>query len=131
MFKMAGSQPSPPYFSHNQASQPVPGKSSSCSGGRQAHRSSVAGPLYYCITYCITESLLSVITVRVPKDIKRRLTKRRVNVSETVRILLEKHVKELELKDLADGLEDVKNRIGGRIDARSIAKLVREDREAR
>ncbi len=74
---------------------------------------------------------MSVITVRVPKDIKRRLTKRRVNVSETVRILLEKHVKELELKDLADRLEDVKNRIGGRIDARSIAKLVREDREAR
>ncbi len=74
---------------------------------------------------------MSVITVRVPKDIKGRLTKRRVNVSETVRILLEKHVKELEFKDLADRLEDVKNRIGGRIDARSIAKLVREDREAR
>jgi hypothetical protein len=37
----------------------------------------------------------------VPKDVRRILQKRRVNVSETVRALLEEYVRKLDLKDLA------------------------------
>jgi len=74
---------------------------------------------------------LSVITVRVPKEVKRKLERRRVNVSETVRTLLERYVGELELRDLASRLELLKERLGGRIDAELVARAVREDREAR
>jgi hypothetical protein len=74
---------------------------------------------------------LSIITVRVPKEVKRKLERRRVNVSETVRTLLERYVGELELRDLASRLELLKERLGGRIDAELVARAVREDREAR
>jgi hypothetical protein len=74
---------------------------------------------------------LSVITVRVPKQIKRILEKRRVNVSETVRALLEEYVKKLESKELASRLDSLRDRVGSRIDPEIVAKLVREDRKAR
>jgi len=74
---------------------------------------------------------VTVITVRVPREIKRRLERRRVNVSKTVRTLLEGYVAELELQDLAARLDALKERLGGRIDGERVAALVREDREAR
>lgn len=74
---------------------------------------------------------MSVITVRVPKQIKRILEKRRVNVSETVRALLEEYVKKLESKELASRLDSLRDRVGSRIDPEIVAKLVREDRKAR
>jgi len=74
---------------------------------------------------------VTVITVRVPREIKRRLERRRVNVSKTVRTLLEGYVAELELQDLAARLDALKERLGGRIDGERVARLVREDREAR
>ncbi|MGD0175579.1 MAG: hypothetical protein ABSC50_01995 [Candidatus Bathyarchaeia archaeon] len=74
---------------------------------------------------------MSVITVRVPKQIKRILEKRRVNVSETVRALLEEYVKKLESKELASRLDSLRDRVGSRIDPEVVAKLVREDRRAR
>jgi hypothetical protein len=74
---------------------------------------------------------LSVITVRVPKQIKKILEKRRVNVSETVRAFLEEYVKKLESKELASRLDSLRDRVGSRIDPEVVAKLVREDRKAR
>lgn len=74
---------------------------------------------------------MNVITVRVPKQIKRILEKRRVNVSETVRALLEEYVKKLESKELASRLDSLRDRVGSRIDPEVVAKLVREDRRAR
>jgi predicted DNA-binding protein len=74
---------------------------------------------------------MSVITIRLPKEIKRRLQKRRLNVSETVRNLLERYVAELELQDLADRLETLKERLAGRIDPELLTRLVRQDRETR
>jgi len=74
---------------------------------------------------------LSVITVRIPKQIKRVLEKRRVNISETVRAFLEGYVHDLEMKDLAERLDALRHRVGGKIEAEAVAKLVREDRKAR
>jgi mRNA-degrading endonuclease RelE of RelBE toxin-antitoxin system len=74
---------------------------------------------------------MSVITVRVPRKIKKTLEKYNVNISETVRKLLEKYLEELERRDLSRRLETLKNRLGGKIQPKLIAKLVREDREAR
>ena len=72
-----------------------------------------------------------MISVRIPSELKERLEKYGVSVSEAVRELLKRHVEELELRDLADRLEGLKGRLGGRVNPGLIARLVREDREAR
>ena len=74
---------------------------------------------------------MSVITVRIPKEVKRVLEKRRVNISETVRAFLEQYVRDMESRELAGRLEALRDRVGNKIDADSIAKLVREDRKSR
>lgn len=84
--------------------------------------------MYYAVYYGIA---MTVITVRLPREVKRRLERRRVNVSETVRALLEQYVRQLELGDLAAKLDMLMERVGPKIDPELIARLVREDREAR
>jgi hypothetical protein len=74
---------------------------------------------------------MSVITIRVAREIKEKLEKYNVNVSETVRKLLDKYLVELELKNLAERLELLRERLSNKIDPKLVAKLVREDREIR
>ena len=74
---------------------------------------------------------MSVITVRVARNIKEKLEKYNINVSETVRKLLDKYLVELELKDLEEKLDQIRERLSDKIDPQLIAKLVREDRETR
>jgi mRNA-degrading endonuclease RelE of RelBE toxin-antitoxin system len=74
---------------------------------------------------------MSVITIRVAREIKEKLEKYNVNISETVRKLLDKYLVELELKTLAERLELLKERLSGKIDPKLVVKLVREDRETR
>jgi antitoxin CcdA len=74
---------------------------------------------------------MSMITIRVPEEVKQKLEKFDVNISETVRNLLDKYLSELESKDLAKRLEDLKANVGTVIDPELIAGLVREDRETR
>ena len=74
---------------------------------------------------------MNVITVRVPKEIKEKLEKHDVNISETVRKLLYEYLSELEMKNLAKRLELIREHLNGKIDPEQVARLVREDREAR
>jgi len=74
---------------------------------------------------------VSVITIRVPREIKEKLKKYKVNVSETLRALLDEYLVELELKNLSKRLELLKERLSSKIDPNVVAKLVREDREMR
>jgi predicted DNA-binding protein len=74
---------------------------------------------------------MTVITIRVPKEIKEKLEKYNVNTSEAVRELLDKYISELELKNLVERLESIKERLGVKIDPKMIAKLTHEDREVR
>jgi hypothetical protein len=74
---------------------------------------------------------MSVITIRVAREIKEKLEKYNVNVSETVRKLLDKYLVELELRNLAERLELLRERLSNKIDPKLVAKLVREDREIR
>jgi len=74
---------------------------------------------------------MSIITIRVAKEIKDKLEKYNVNVSKTVRKMLEKYLGELELGNLAERLELLRERLSGKIDPKLVAKLVREDREIR
>ncbi len=72
---------------------------------------------------------MSVITIRVPRKVKEKLKKYNVNVSETVRKVLDERIEELERKDLEEKLEQVKERLGDKMNPEVLAKLVREDRE--
>jgi len=74
---------------------------------------------------------MSIITIRVTRDVKEKLEKYDVNISETVRKLLDKYLLELELSDLAERLELLRERLGGKIDPKLVAEIVREDREIR
>ena len=74
---------------------------------------------------------MGVITIRVSREIKEKLEKYNIKVSETLRKLLEKYLVELELKNLAERLESLKERLNNRIDPKLVARLVREDREIR
>ena len=74
---------------------------------------------------------MNVITVRVPKEVKEKLEKHDVNISETVRKLLYEYLSELEMKNLAERLELIREHLNGKIDPEQVARLVREDREAR
>jgi hypothetical protein len=74
---------------------------------------------------------MSVITIRVTEEIKEKIEKYNVNVSETVRSLLDGYLSELESKDLAESLEMLRNRLGEILDPKLVAELVREDRDRR
>ena len=74
---------------------------------------------------------MSVITIRVPEEVKEKLEKYNVNVSETVRRLLDRYLSELESRDLAEKLETLRDRLGDVIDPKLVAELVREDRDRR
>ncbi len=69
-----------------------------------------------------------VISVRIPKELKERLERLDVNVSEVVREMLERYVEEVEGRILAGRLRRLHERLAGRVDPALIAKLVREDR---
>lgn len=74
---------------------------------------------------------MSIITIRIAREIKEKLEKYNVNISETVRKLLNEYLAELESRDLEEKLERVRERLSDKIDPKFIAKLVREDRETR
>ena len=74
---------------------------------------------------------MSVITIRVAREIKEKLEKHDINISETVRELLEKYLAELETRNLAQKLEVLRDHLSRKIDPKVVAQLVREDREKR
>jgi antitoxin component of RelBE/YafQ-DinJ toxin-antitoxin module len=74
---------------------------------------------------------MSVITVRVTREIKEKLEKYGINTSEAVRELLDKYLSELELNTLAERLDLLRERLSSKIDPKTVAALVREDREVR
>jgi len=72
---------------------------------------------------------MSIITIRVAREVKEKLEKHNINVSETVRKLLDKYLIELELKNLQENLESLRKRLSSKIDPKLVAELVRKDRE--
>ena len=72
-----------------------------------------------------------MISVRIPKELKERLEELNINVSEVVRGFLEEYIEEVELEKLRERLRRLRLRLAGRVDASTIAALVREDRVKR
>jgi len=70
-----------------------------------------------------------VISIRIPRKLKKELEELNINVSEVVRELLEKYVRKKREKILLEELKKLREHLAGKIDPKTIAKLVREDRE--
>jgi len=103
--------------------------------GEQARLKEVpteTGYIYKIVLHTVIRcNRMSISTVRVPRKVKEKLEKYNVNVSETVRRFLDEYLTELEMKNLTERLESLRERLGGKIDPEQIANLVREDRESR
>ena len=73
----------------------------------------------------------TVVSVRIPKKLKDRLSELGVNISEVVRRLLEDYVREAELRELSRLLDELRARLAGKVNSGLVASVVRESREAR
>jgi len=69
-----------------------------------------------------------VISVRVPKELKERMKKYRVDWGEEVRRFLEERVRVLEFLEILDNIEKRAKKRRTRVDS---AELIREMREKR
>ncbi len=86
--------------------------------------------LYYGSYYGVLVGSV-VVSIRIPRELKRRLDELGVNVSEVVRKLLEQYVEEVERARLGERLERLRQRLAGKVDPETIARIVRESREQR
>ena len=73
----------------------------------------------------------TVISIRIPRELKERLERLKINVSEVVRRLLERYMEELETRELEEQLRELRIRLSGRIDPATMAELIRGDRVER
>ena len=73
----------------------------------------------------------TVISIRIPRELKERLERLKINVSEVVRGLLERYMEELETRELEEQLKELRIRLSGRIDPTAMAELIRGDRVER
>ena len=72
-----------------------------------------------------------VISVRVPKWLKEKLEKYKVNVAEVIRRSLIQEVERIELEELEKVLDYLKESLRNRIDPYELARIIDEDRKGR
>lgn len=71
------------------------------------------------------------MSVRIPRQLKEKLEKYGINVSELVRKKLAEEVEEIEREEIRKLLDELKSALQGRVDPRELSKLVEEEREER
>jgi post-segregation antitoxin (ccd killing protein) len=72
-----------------------------------------------------------VVSVRVPRQLKEKLEKYGINVSELVKKKLAEEVEKIEREEIRKLLDELKSALQGRVDPRELSKLVEEEREER
>jgi len=72
-----------------------------------------------------------VISVRVPKWLKEKLEKYKVNVAEVIRRSLIQEVERIEMEELEKVLDYLKESLRNRIDPYELARIIDEDRKGR
>jgi post-segregation antitoxin (ccd killing protein) len=72
-----------------------------------------------------------VVSVRVPRQLKEKLEKYGINVSELVKKKLAEEVEKIEREEIRKLLDELKSALQGRVDPRELSKLVEEGREER
>lgn len=88
--------------------------------------------VYSLYTVCILgEGMSTVISVRVPKWLKEKLEKYRINIAEVVRKSLLKEVEKIELEEIEKQLDSLKERLKNKIDPYELARIIDEERKER
>ncbi len=72
-----------------------------------------------------------VVSVRVPRQLKEKLERYGVNVSELVKRKLAEEVEKIEREEVRKLLDELRSALQGRVDPRELSKLVEEEREER
>jgi post-segregation antitoxin (ccd killing protein) len=72
-----------------------------------------------------------VVSVRVPRQLKEKLERYGVNVSELVKRKLAEEVERIEREEVRKLLDELRSALQGRVDPRELSKLVEEEREER
>ena len=78
--------------------------------------------MYYFGVYTLSD----IISVRVPKELKEKMKKYRVDWSREIRRFLEERIRALELLEVLDSIEEKAKKRRTRVDS---TKLIREARE--
>ena len=71
------------------------------------------------------------MSVRVPRQLKEKLERYGVNVSELVKRKLAEEVERIEREEVRKLLDELRSTLQGRVDPRELSKLVEEGREER
>ncbi len=83
-------------------------------------------------TVCILGvGMSAVISVRVPKWLKEKLEKYRINIAEVVRKSLLEEVEKAELEEIEKQLDTLRERLRDKIDPYELARIVHEERKER
>jgi len=83
-------------------------------------------------TVCIREFILSiVISVRVPKWVKKKLEEYGINIADLVRKKLIEEINKIEEERLAIELEELKEKLENKIDPYELSKIIDEERKER
>ena len=72
-----------------------------------------------------------VISVRVPKWLKEKLEKYKVNVAEVIRRSLIQEIERIEMEELEKVLDHLKESLKNKIDPYELARIIDEDRKGR
>jgi len=71
------------------------------------------------------------MSVRVPRQLKEKLERYGVNVSELVKRKLAEEVERIEREEVRKLLDELRSALQGRVDPHELSKLVEEEREER
>ena len=91
----------------------------------------VISPLRIRGVYAGALALSVVVSVRVPRWVKKILEEHGVNVSEYVREVLVRRAEELREEELRRMLREVAGALRGRVDPAEWARIIEEDRGSR
>ncbi len=69
-----------------------------------------------------------IVSIRVPKELKEKMRKYRIDWSREIREFIEERIRTLELLELLESIEEKAKKRRTRVDS---AKLIREAREER
>lgn len=91
----------------------------------------IAESLSVCIQLVYRGTMSVVISVRVPKWLKKKLEKYGVDVAEVVRRRLLEEVERIEREEVEKQLDLLRARLSGRIDPHELARVIDEERKGR
>ncbi len=86
--------------------------------------------IFLCIQYVLlgVYILSDVVSIRVPRELKKKMKKYRIDWSSEIRRFIEERVKVLEFLELLDKVEEKARKRRTRVDS---TMLIREERERR